>query len=347
MRNLESLDVIDTPKGTSRRSLFRKALAAAAAVAGAGALLDFSKRTARAANGDPLTVGNTALLAGPDTSSNPTQLDKDNLNAQPTLVLTNQNGDGLVSSGTNFGVSATGGNEGVHGLGVTGVVGSGTGTDGLGVRGLGGPRGVEGQGTQYGVLGFGTAEPSTGVHGSGTIGVRGETTVVGGTGVQCLGNFVATGSKSAAVPHPDGSHRLLYCMESPESWFEDFGNGALGGGRAAVTLDPDFAAVVQATDYHVFLTPKGDSRGLYVSSQSPTGFTVHEQQGGTSSLGFSYRVVARRRDVAAERLAKFSLPATPSRTDAGSAAQAAKSPDVPRLEPSQVSPLPQAGSRRR
>ena len=32
------------------------------------------------------------------------------------------------------------------------------------------------------------------------------------------GNFTAIGgSKSAAVPHPDGTHRRLYCVESPES----------------------------------------------------------------------------------------------------------------------------------
>ena len=42
------------------------------------------------------------------------------------------------------------------------------------------------------------------------------------------GNFtVVGGAKSAAVPHPDGSHRRLYCVESPESWFEDFGRGTL------------------------------------------------------------------------------------------------------------------------
>ena len=41
---------------------------------------------------------------------------------------------------------------------------------------------------------------------------------------------IAGGAKSAAVPHPDGTHRLLYCMESPESWFEDFGTGTISGG---------------------------------------------------------------------------------------------------------------------
>ena len=46
----------------------------------------------------------------------------------------------------------------------------------------------------------------------------------------------------AAVSHPDGSHRLLYSLESPESWFEDFGEARLVDGKAEVRLDPDFAA---------------------------------------------------------------------------------------------------------
>jgi RNA polymerase sigma factor (sigma-70 family) len=32
-------------------------------------------------------------------------------------------------------------------------------------------------------------------------------------------------SKAAVVPHPDGGHRQVYCQESPEPWFEDFGRG--------------------------------------------------------------------------------------------------------------------------
>jgi hypothetical protein len=53
------------------------------------------------------------------------------------------------------------------------------------------------------------------------------------------GNFtVVGGAKSAAVPHPDGSHRRLYCVESPESWFEDFGEAALVCGEASVGRSP-------------------------------------------------------------------------------------------------------------
>jgi hypothetical protein len=122
------------------------------------------------------------------------------------------------------------------------------------------------------------------------------------------GGMTMTGAKSAAVPHPDGSHRLLYSIESPESWFEDFGEEKLVEGKAEVELDPDFAAVVKTGTYHVFLTPYGDSNGLYVIRRSATGFEVREQKKGASSLRFSYRVVAKRKDIKGERLAKVTLP---------------------------------------
>ena len=64
-------------------------------------------------------------------------------------------------------------------------------------------------------------------------------------------NFQVSGTKSAAVPHPDGTHRLLYCVESPEAWFEDFGEGTITAGKAEVRLDPDFAAVVDTNTLHV------------------------------------------------------------------------------------------------
>jgi hypothetical protein len=91
-------------------------------------------------------------------------------------------------------------------------------------------------------------------------------------------------------------------MESPESWFEDFGSDKLSNGSATLQLEPEFAGVVKTDDYHVFPTPKGDCKGLYVSNQSSNGFTVHELQGGTSYVAFSYRIVAKRKDIPGARL---------------------------------------------
>jgi hypothetical protein len=108
---------------------------------------------------------------------------------------------------------------------------------------------------------------------------------------------LTAGVKNAAVTFPDGSQRVLHCMESPEHWFEDFGAAKLNRGRATVKLDADFAKVIKRGDYHVFLTPRGDCRGLYVRSQGGASFEVRELGGGTSSVAFSYRIVGRRRDI--------------------------------------------------
>jgi hypothetical protein len=128
-----------------------------------------------------------------------------------------------------------------------------------------------------------------------------------GTAHFASGNFVATGTKSAVVPAEEGYHRTLYCVESPDCWFEDFGTALLVAGSARVQIDPLFAATVRTDEYHIFLTPQGDSKGLYVGSIDAVGFTVHEQQEGRSTLPFSYRVVARRKDVEAPRLKKVKL----------------------------------------
>ena len=111
--------------------------------------------------------------------------------------------------------------------------------------------------------------------------------------------------------HRDGSHRLLYCVESPESWFEDFGEARLINGRAQVRLERNFASLVSKDKYHVFLTAYDDSNGLYISRRSSAGFEVREQHGGRSRVRFSYRIVAKRRDIAGKRLAKVTLPTIP------------------------------------
>jgi hypothetical protein len=137
---------------------------------------------------------------------------------------------------------------------------------------------------------------------------------------------VITGKvKNAIVPFPDGSQRLLHCMESPEHWFEDFGSARLKRGRATVKLDADFAKVVTLEGYRVFLTPEGDCHGLYVQSKRGASFEVRELQGGTSSVAFSYRIVAKRKDIKRHtRFAKFETPITVAKGRAprgGNAAQ--------------------------
>jgi hypothetical protein len=84
---------------------------------------------------------------------------------------------------------------------------------------------------------------------------------------------------------------------------EDTGEGQLAGGAAYVRLD---AAFYNATDprlgYYVLITPEGDTRGLYVTHRTPTGFEVRENEGGRSSVPFAYRIVAHPFGVQGSRL---------------------------------------------
>jgi hypothetical protein len=88
----------------------------------------------------------------------------------------------------------------------------------------------------------------------------------------------------------------LYAVQSPQHWFEDFGSGQLANGSVRISLEPGFEQTVNSgSGYHVFLTPKGDCRGLYVTNETAEGFEVHELGGGQSSVAFDYRIVALRR----------------------------------------------------
>jgi hypothetical protein len=240
------------------------------------------------------------------------------------------------------GVYATGTHYGVWGLGITGPGVDGYSDQSFGVRGRSdqsaGVRGESNQGVgavgrsthSFGLLGqsaSGSQSASVLGFSSGVeAGVEGHSpggpAVVGTTAAGSAASFVGPvfiwgslfvigATKSAVVPHPDGTLRQLYCMESPESWFEDFGTGELNEGEANVSIDPDFATLVQADDYHVFLTPYDDCNGLYVSRRRPDGFQVREQRGGQSSLQFSYRLLSRRRDVEAPRLKPVTPPPRP------------------------------------
>jgi len=74
------------------------------------------------------------------------------------------------------------------------------------------------------------------------------------------------------------------CMESPECWFEDFGIGSLECGRAEITIDPDFAAMA----------------------------ALMGKREGELSGDFSWRIVAKRRDIPGPRLETVSIPSEPA-----------------------------------
>lgn len=112
------------------------------------------------------------------------------------------------------------------------------------------------------------------------------------------GNLTCAGIISGATLRTttavDGDTRALYGVQSPQAWLEDFGTAQLRDGAAFVKLESLFAKAIQADgSYHVFLTPLGETQGLYVAQKTATGFEVREQGGGgVSDVAFDYRIVA-------------------------------------------------------
>jgi hypothetical protein len=132
----------------------------------------------------------------------------------------------------------------------------------------------------------------------------------GACGIGSGGSLSCTGQVKALVSTAAGAHRVeTYAPQSPENWMEDYGNGTMERGVALVRIDPGFAETISETpDYHVFITPNGDAEALYVIHKTAAGFEVRESKGGTSSLTFDYKIVARRRGYEAQRLVDVTEP---------------------------------------
>jgi len=130
-------------------------------------------------------------------------------------------------------------------------------------------------------------------------GSTGSCTLTGG------GDTACTGVLKSVVATSQGARRVeTYSVQSSENWFEDAGTAQLVNGAGRVNLESVFGQTVNTgVEYHVFLTPDGDCKGLYVSAKTASGFEVHELGGGTSSVAFEYRIMAKRVGYESVRLA--------------------------------------------
>lgn len=215
-----------------------------------------------------------------------------------------------------FGTCDTAGGVGVRGQSANGmgVVGVSNAVSGYGVLGS-----TDGR-SSIAIAGVTTADGASCFSGGTTnpysyaAYFQGHVVVSGSFDVSPLGN------KHGVTPHPVGSQRTFYSIESPECWVEDFGEGTLVNGKAEVALDADFAALSHTDNYHVFLTAHNDHH-LHVSQHAASSFTVEADTALAALKGkkatdltgtFSYRVVAKPKTTAkVDRLATVTLPNIP------------------------------------
>jgi hypothetical protein len=265
------------------------------------------------------TIGTNSLSSYGNTGSSFTAI-----SATPAVSVTSyySSGDGIdanvTGSGKIFGLSAVNTNSS-FGAGVYGVEGtqSNIGANSFGGTGIWGDAGNHGftsilatADSAYGLFAENNGPLAAVYAQNNTTQTQGSSVFVavgnyGSCSIDVSGNLRCSGTVTGIVPADNGSRKVaLYAVEAPENWFEDVGSGQLSNGTAVVNLESIFAQTVNAgMEYHVFLTPKGDCEGLYVSNETETGFEVHELRGGHSSIAFDYRIMARRKGYESIRLA--------------------------------------------
>jgi hypothetical protein len=206
-------------------------------------------------------------------------------------------------------LSATGGSESQP---VVSVYSTAVAADGIVVQTIGGD-GI------YSNVGSSTT--STGVEGVGYYGVAGRAADSGdypfvaynqsGNVIWFLDDYGVTHTGSPVTTLGTTRHGYYaesYSAQTTSRTLEDVGSGQLIAGSAIVHIDPSFAESIDPSGYAVFLTPNGDSKGLYVTSKGASSFVVHENQGGRSTLAFDYRIVAHPYSHATERMRVASSP---------------------------------------
>jgi len=269
---------------------------------------------------------------------------------------TSSDGPGVVGQSANgVGVEGTSdsGLAGVHGRSPRRYGVFGESDNGVAILGMAPGNAIQGRSngpaaTSIGVSGF--SDVGAGVQGDSTTGIGVAGRSIQGTAglfvgqVVVLGSLAVTGSKSAVVQHTDGSHRALFCLESAESMLEDFGEVTLTGASIFVKFAGDFAPLIKRSDYQVFLTSYGPDV-VYVCRRTRDGFEIARRDIGERhrSVRVGYSIVARRADVAPNRLPKVRMPeATPKvaapDTRTISRIRAASKRQKVRLEPLPLAP---------
>lgn len=227
---------------------------------------------------------------------------------------------GLYAQGGSYGAFASSGDIGLYGTGSgVGVYAqsssgnaldasatatsvwaiSGTSSNGSGLQMSAYSRGADVTGGYIGVVGRSPTYPLVAATESGTILFY----------VDSSGNIYCNNCPAAATTTTASSY-----TRATAPAVEETGTAHLVYGSANVYLSPSMARSIDTRlGYQVFLTPNGDTRGLYVANKYAGGFTVREVQGGRGTFNFDYHVYARSEEPAnAQTKARPVLPSGPT-----------------------------------
>jgi hypothetical protein len=201
---------------------------------------------------------------------------------------------GQAWSATTIGVMGT--NNNVNG---TGIVGTG---NGLISSILPNGSGAAFSGASYGTLsrsenvgGLRAAEVLICNNGAGVAQQHLAGAYVGAT----LYKIIGPGVVSTVVTVNESDNVTLHAPETPEAYFQDYGEGQLNSGFAHINLDTLFAKIVCINEKHpmrIYIQLEGDCNGVFVENKTKDGFDVKELNGGKSNSKFQWTIICNRAD---------------------------------------------------
>lgn len=115
----------------------------------------------------------------------------------------------------------------------------------------------------------------------------------GGTAARFVGSVEVEGAILQSITPPGGAPPVQsFAVQSLSPWIEDFGGASMAGmAQIRVDLRPQFIAVADVSNYHVFIQAVGGDTPQ-VAQKDATGFTVNAQNANKAPESISYRLVA-------------------------------------------------------
>ncbi len=122
--------------------------------------------------------------------------------------------------------------------------------------------------------------------------------ITAGGGLEIDGNFIAHGSKSFMIKHPEDEDKYIRysANESPEVALKIRGKDKLKNGEIKIKLPHHWELVTEENGLITAqVTPLGDCNGLHVLRLSYNSFEVKENQNGKSNVDFCWEITAVRK----------------------------------------------------
>ncbi|MBI5220197.1 MAG: hypothetical protein HY958_14815 [Bacteroidia bacterium] len=119
------------------------------------------------------------------------------------------------------------------------------------------------------------------------------------------------GTVATCIPDLNGNPVTLHAIETPEFYFQDYGQGKLVNGKAHIDIDPILAKNIIVNEKHplrvfIQLEDNENCKGVIVKNKTVNSFEVVELNGGVSNTPFQWFITCNVADVMiGKRLSKF------------------------------------------